>query len=66
VDSSNDELRKLAIAVVAENQPLKPSLLVEVLRQRGASLLAANETLFTMLRDGHLSRTWNGKLELPY
>jgi hypothetical protein len=56
---------ELGIQIVAANEPCKPSYLRKVLRQRGASVRAANETLLFLIRDGHVRRTWNGKLKIP-
>jgi hypothetical protein len=58
------ELMRLGLRTVAENEPCKPSLLRKVLRQQGASVRAANETLLILVRDGHVQRTWNGKLRV--
>lgn len=60
------ELKRLAIEIVAANQPCSPNYFKRALkREGGASERAANETLLTMIRDGELRRTWNGKLVLP-
>jgi hypothetical protein len=59
------QLQRLAIDIVANNQPCTPNALVKALRGHGAGHRAANETLFALIRDGHVRRTWNGKLKLP-
>ena len=59
------ELMQFALQVVAANEPCKPGYLRKVLRQNGASVRAANETLLFLMRDGRVRRTWNGKLKLP-
>jgi hypothetical protein len=59
------ELMRLGLEVVAANEPCKPAHLRKVLRQNGASVRAANETLLILIRDRHVRRTWNGKLRLP-
>jgi hypothetical protein len=43
---------------------MNPHRLQAVLQQYGASVRAANETLFGMMADGSLKRTWNGKLKV--
>jgi hypothetical protein len=62
---TNVEWKQLAVQVVAQGQPCKPNDLIKALEGYGASVRAANETLLTMIRDGQLKRTWNGKLVLP-
>ncbi len=62
---TNQYFKQLAMEIVARNQPCTPNHLVKALKQNGASVQAANETLFTLMRDGYLKRTWNGKLVLP-
>jgi hypothetical protein len=62
---TSPELMQLGIEVVAANEPCKPRYLRKVLRQNGASVRAANETLLFLLRDGYVRRTWNGKFKLP-
>jgi hypothetical protein len=59
------ELQRLAIEIVAQNQPCTANYLVKALRGAGASHRAANETLFALIRNGYVRRTWNGKLKLP-
>ena len=59
------ELRALALAIVEANEPCTANHLVSTLKRQGASTRAANETLFTLMRDGYVRRTWNGKLKLP-
>jgi hypothetical protein len=56
---------QLGIEIVAANEPCKPRYLRKVLRQNGASVRAANETLLFLMRDGYVRRTWNGKFKLP-
>jgi hypothetical protein len=63
---TNEELKQAALEIVAELEPCRPNQLVKRLRQEyGASHRAANETLFTMMRDGRLQRTFTGKLRVP-
>jgi hypothetical protein len=59
------ELMRFAVEIVGANEPCKPNHLVKTLKQNGASTRAANETLFVLMRDGHVRRGWNGKLKLP-
>lgn len=59
------ELQRLAIEYVSQYQPCTANRLVKALRENGASHRAANETLFALMRDGHVRRTWTGKLVLP-
>jgi hypothetical protein len=62
---TNPELQRAAIQIVSANQPAKPYYLLGVLRREyGASHRAANETLFALLRSGHLKRTFTGKLRV--
>jgi hypothetical protein len=50
---TNQQLRRIAIAIVAEDQPCRPYHLLGRLRNEyGASHRAANETLLTLIRDG--------------
>ncbi len=56
---------QLGLEIVAANQPCKPNHLVKALKQRGASVRAANETLFALMSNGYVRRTWNGKLVVP-
>jgi hypothetical protein len=63
---TNQELRRIAIAIVGETQPCKPYELLRRLRKEyGASHRAANETILTLLRDGLLRTNFTGKLVLP-
>jgi hypothetical protein len=63
---TNEYFRQIAIEIVAENQPCRPYYLLGRLRKEyGASVRAANETMFTLMRDGILRRTFTGKLKLP-
>ena len=59
------ELMRVGIEIVGANEPCKPRHLRKMLRRHGASVRAANETLLILMRDGHVRRTWNGKLRLP-
>ena len=60
------ELKRVAIAIVRDEQPCRPNRLVKRLRsEHGASHRAANETLLTLIRDGLLRRTFSGKLVVP-
>lgn len=59
------ELMQLGVQIVAANEPCSPRYLRSTLRKQGASVRAANETLLFLMRDGHVRRTWNGKLKLP-
>jgi hypothetical protein len=59
------ELQRLAIEIVADHEPCTANYLVKALRDVGASHRAANETLFALIRNGYVRRTWNGKLKLP-
>jgi hypothetical protein len=62
----NENLRRAAIAIVAERQPCSPYDLLEALRRDyGASHGAANTTMLTLIRDGLLERTFDGRLVLP-
>lgn len=63
--ATTPELMRLAAEYVGANEPCTANSLVKMLKQSGASTRAANETLLFMIRDGHLRRTWNGKLTLP-
>jgi hypothetical protein len=58
------ELMRLGLEIVGANEPCKPGYLRRVLRQNGASVRAANETVLFLIRDGHVRRTWSGKLRL--
>jgi hypothetical protein len=58
------ELMQLGLQIVADNEPCNPARLRSMLRQQGASVRAANETLLFLIRDGHVRRTWNGKLRV--
>ena len=58
--------REAAIEFVRQNQPCRPYLLLGTLQKKyGASVQTANETMFTLLRDGLLKRTGTGNLKLP-
>jgi hypothetical protein len=66
MSGTNEYLRQAAITVVGQQQPCPPHQLQAILkRDYGASTRAANETLFTLMRDGYLRRTFTGKLALP-
>jgi hypothetical protein len=58
------ELMQLGLQIVAANEPCKPGYLRKRLRQEGASVRAANETLLFLIRDRRVRRTWNGKLRV--
>jgi hypothetical protein len=60
-----DDLRRLAVAIVAESQPVTPEEFMSRLRQYGASQPEAYRTLLELLRDGQLTRTFFGELVLP-
>lgn len=62
---TDPQLQELAMAIVAQREPCKPNDLVKALKQQGASVRAANETLFALMQQGRVRRTWNGKLRLP-
>jgi hypothetical protein len=63
---TNEDLKRAAIAVVGEMQTCRPHQLQSILqRQYGASVRAANETMFQLMRDGYLKRTFTGKLTVP-
>jgi hypothetical protein len=59
------ELMRLGLEIVRANQPCKAAYLRKELLRSGASVRAANETLLILMRDGHVRRTWNGRLTLP-
>jgi hypothetical protein len=66
MNGMNDELRRAAVAIVAMHQPCSPYTLLDALkREYGASTAAANTTMLTLIRDGQLRRTFDGKLILP-
>jgi hypothetical protein len=65
MSGTNTDWLQLALEVVRANEPCKPATLRTALRRAGASVREANETLLGMIRDGHVRRTWNGKLRLP-
>jgi hypothetical protein len=62
---TNLEWKRLAVDIVSQQQPCKPNHLIKALKQHGASVRIANETLLTMIRGGQLQRTWNGRLVVP-
>ncbi len=63
---TDEQLRQAAIAIVAQRQPCSPYDLLDTLkRDYGASHGAANTTLLTLMRDGLLQRTFDGRLTLP-
>jgi hypothetical protein len=55
----------LGLEIVRANEPCKPNDLVKALKRQGASTRAANETLFGLMHQGYVKRTWNGKLKVP-
>lgn len=59
------ELQTLALQFVASHQPCTANHLVRALLDQGASHRAANETLFALIRDKRVRRTWSGKLTIP-
>ena len=65
VSGTNAEWIRLAVEIVAANQPCTANKLIRALKQNGASTAAANQTFFAIVRDGYVRRTWNGKLKLP-
>ena len=65
MSGTTPQLQRLAIEIVANNEPCTANALVRALRRQGASHRAANETLFALIRSGYVRRTWNGKLKLP-
>jgi hypothetical protein len=58
------ELMRFALEIVRANEPCTANNLVKLLKQSGAGTRAANEALLVAIRDGHVRRTWNGKLKL--
>jgi hypothetical protein len=65
MSGTNGRWLGLAIEIVRADEPCRPATLRTALRRAGASVREANETLLGMIRDGHVRRTWNGKLRLP-
>jgi hypothetical protein len=62
---TNDYLRAKGVQIVALRQPCEPNAFLEILRdQYGASHRAANETMLTLIRDGHIKTNFSGKLVL--
>jgi hypothetical protein len=61
---TNADWIRLGTEIVSQNEPCKPAHLRSALRRSGASVRVANETLLVMIRDGHVRRTWNGRLKL--
>ena len=63
---TNEQLRQAGVAIVAEHQPCSPYQLLDTLkRDYGATHAAANATMLTLIRDGWLDRTFDGRLALP-
>jgi hypothetical protein len=62
--SRHEALRRIAIDIVAESQPCTANQLVAGLREAGASHAEANRTLFELIRDGPVRRTFFGDLYL--
>lgn len=56
------ELKRLALDIVAQRQKCSFYELTGALRGVGASHRAANETVFHLMRDGYLRRTFTGQL----
>lgn len=60
------ELRAAALEVLSQQQPMSANKLLKVLRTKyGASHRAANETMFRLMHEGAIRRTFTGKLKLP-
>jgi hypothetical protein len=62
---TSPEWIRLALEIVGANQPYSANRLRSALIKRGASTSTANVTVLTVIRDGYVRRTWNGKLKLP-
>jgi hypothetical protein len=63
---TQEQLRQIAVTIVAKNQPCKPYTLLDILkRQYGASHGDANRTMLELIRDGRVKRTFFGDLVLP-
>jgi hypothetical protein len=66
VRADTPELRAAVVEVLAELGPTRPNKLLKRLRKEyGASHRAANETMFRMMHDGSIRRTFAGKVKLP-
>jgi hypothetical protein len=64
--SRRDDLRRGALAIVAQTQPTTPNDLTYRLRSEyGASHAEANRAMLELIRDRHLRRTPYGELVLP-
>lgn len=62
---TNQSLKQAAIQIVRASQPCTPYHLLGALKRNyGADTRAANETLFQLMRDGYLKRTFTGKLKV--
>jgi hypothetical protein len=60
------ELRSATLELLARLQPVGPHKLLTTLRKEyGVSHRAANETVFRMMHEGAIRRTFFGKLKLP-
>jgi hypothetical protein len=62
---ASPEWIRLAMKIVEANQRCSANRLRMALRQQGASVRAANETLLILIRDGYVRRTWSGEAEAP-
>jgi hypothetical protein len=66
VRADNSELRAAVLQFLAEQGPVRPNKLLKHLRKNyGASQRAAGETMFRMIHDRSIRRTFFGKLRLP-
>ena len=62
----NEDLRQIAVDIVAKSQPCRPHYLQRRMNNEyGTSHGEANQTLFTLMPDGELKRTFFGELVLP-
>jgi hypothetical protein len=60
------DLSQIAITIVAARQPCSPYTLLDRLKNDfGASTAQANTTMLTLIRDGQIRRTSDGRLVLP-
>jgi hypothetical protein len=64
--ADTSQLRSAVLQLLAEQGPVRPNKLLKHLRKNyGASQRAAGETMFRMIHDGSIRRTFFGKLKLP-
>ena len=64
--AASPELRAAALDLLAQLQPVRPHKLIDTLRkQNHVSHRAANETIFRLMHEGAIQRTFTGKLKLP-